>query len=163
MGTHAKPRADRVPVLVSVANRGSMTNTFSSAAARNSWASVLGPNAGSWLILSVLPCFAVVRPAPLIRPEQTRAAACHRHVGAADCERGGTLALFVPLRVFVVSHGTMLIALSPWLRRPYLLAFWRQPMGGSVPLKTVASNYFPRRARPFGACARLLARRYRSK
>jgi hypothetical protein len=68
-----------------------------------------------------------------------------------------------PLRVFVVSHDTMLIALSPWLRRPYLLAFWRRPMGGSGPLKTVASNYFPRRARPFGACARLLARRYRSK
>jgi len=107
--------------------------------------------------------FAVVRPASLIRPEQPRAAACRRHIGRRIMGGAERLRCSRPLCVFVVSHDTMLIALSPWLRRPCLLAFWRQPMGGSVPLKTLASNYFPRRARPFGACARLLARRYRSK
>jgi len=30
-------------------------------------------------------------------------------------------------------------------------------MGGSTPSETIAAKIFPRRARPFGACARLLA------
>jgi transposase len=68
-----------------------------------------------------------------------------------DLERRKTIALARrsrPLRAFVASHDTMPIALSPRLYRPCLLAFWRRPMGGSVPLKTVASNYFPRPPAP---------------
>ena len=155
----AKPRADRVPLLVSVTNRASMTNTFLSAAAQNSWASVFGPNADHGSFSQSCHRFAVVPPRHSYSLNRRKAAACRRHIGQRIMDGAERLRCSRPLRVFVVSHDTMPIALSPRLRRPCLLAFWRQPMGGSVPLKTVAPNYFPRRARPFGACARLLAGR----
>jgi len=142
----AKPHADRAPALVWHANRASMTATISSAAARNSGASTFGPNAGSLVILPVLPSLCCGSAVPLIRPEQTRAAAYRRHVGEDD--GSGSARCSRLLRAFVTLHDTMPIALSPRLCRPCLLAFWRQPMGSSVPLKTVASNYFPRPPAP---------------
>ena len=106
----------------------------------------LRPTCESRRVLPVPPLFCCGSPGLSYGLNRREAAACRRHVGADD--GGGSLRCSRPLRVFVVSHDTMPIALSPRLCRPCLLAFWRRPMGGSVPLKTVASNYFPRPPAP---------------
>jgi hypothetical protein len=81
--TREKPRAECVLVLVSVVNRAFLTATMSSVAHAKLMRERFRPTYESRRILPFPPSLRSLA-APLMRPEQTRAAACLCLIGAAD-------------------------------------------------------------------------------